>query len=228
MLALLAGPARPAPTSNPADMLAKIKAEAEAKLKEASLAADKLKSEAELKLKQADEKLKAEADKLKQALKKKADEDESEDESDESTKVPKGKAKNKVPHLKRHLPTKCDWGDIRGDDQDKYYLADRRTGRAKTEDSDVESHARSRRTNRDHAMSRRPRTPIRGRSRSRRPRAVIKKVATESGKGKKKGEKQPEKASSKGEGKPKGKNKPVDDDGALSFIACSLGHSEYM
>jgi len=56
---------------------------------------------------------------------------------------------------------------------------------------------------------------------------VIKKVR-ESGKGKKKGGKQPEKASSKGEGKPKGKNKPVDDDGALSFIACSLGHSEYM
>ena len=164
------------------------------------------------------------------------------DLSDEPTKVPRGKAKNEVPYLKSHLPKKCDWGnaDQRGDDNDMYYLADRRSGSAKTDDSDGEisgkGSATSRRSNyHSHSSfrnspSRRSRTPqsrVRGRSRSRRPRPVIKKVR-ESGKGKKKGEKQPEKASSKGEGKPKGKNKPVDDDGALSFIACSLGHSENM
>ena len=157
-------------------------------------------------------------------------EEEDEDLSDEPTKAPKGKAKNEVPYLKRHLPTKCDWGnaDQRGDDKDRYYLADRRTGSAKTDDSDGEisgkGSATSRRSNyHSHSSfrnspSRRSRTPrsrVRGRSRSRRPRPVIKKVR-ESGKGKKKGEKQSEKASSKGKGKPKGKYKPVDDDEALS------------
>ena len=58
--------------------------------------------------------------------------------SDEPTKVPRGKAKNEVPYLKSHLPKKCDWGnaDQRGDDNDMYYLADRRSGSAKTDDSD--------------------------------------------------------------------------------------------
>mgnify|MGYP006056256699 CR=1 FL=1 len=66
------------------------------------------------------------------------EEEEDEDLSDEPTKVPKGKAKNEVPYLKRHLPKKCDWGnaDQRGDDNDMYYLADRRSGSAKTDDSD--------------------------------------------------------------------------------------------
>jgi len=60
------------------------------------------------------------------------------DLSDEPTKVPRGKAKNEVPYLKSHLPKKCDWGnaDQRGDDNDMYYLADRRSGSAKTDDSD--------------------------------------------------------------------------------------------
>ena len=66
------------------------------------------------------------------------EEEEDEDLSDEPTKAPKGKAKNEVPYLKRHLPKKCDWGnaDQRGDDNDMYYLADRRSGSAKTDDSD--------------------------------------------------------------------------------------------
>ena len=68
------------------------------------------------------------------------EEEEDEDLSDEPTKAPKGKAKNEVPYLKRHLPKKCGWGnaDQRGDDKDRYYLADRRTGSAKTDDSDGE------------------------------------------------------------------------------------------
>ena len=136
------------------------------------------------------------------------EEEEDEDLSDEPTKAPKGKAKNEAPYLKRHLPKKCGWGnaDQRGDDKDRYYLADRRTGSSKTDDSDGEisgkGSATSRRSNyRSHSSfrnspSRRSVTleeakdqrdrEVRGRSRSRRPRPVIKKVR-ESGKGKKKG-----------------------------------------
>ena len=75
------------------------------------------------------------------------------DLSDEPTKVARGKAKNEVPYLKSHLPKKCDWGnaDQRGDDNDMYYLADRRSGSAKTDDSDGEisgkGSATSRRSN---------------------------------------------------------------------------------
>ena len=137
------------------------------------------------------------------------------------------------------MPDKCHWnGPERGDDNDKYFLADNRTGASKTEESDKEEiyvRPRAKEKPSRGRSSSRSETRVRRRSRSprSRPRVVLKSTACDKKKGKGEKDRQQNKSSSSKDKFPakhgparsvdnlnnpngRGKFLPVDNDAELS------------